>query len=60
MDSEYLKSTVGPAMTSAMASLVVEQPNDAVEVRNSVPTDRVVKRPLQWPIDPKHSLPRPF
>ncbi|GMH59033.1 hypothetical protein TL16_g13059 [Triparma laevis f. inornata] len=31
MDSEYLKSTVGPAMTSAMASLVVEQPNDAVE-----------------------------
>lgn len=32
MDSEYLKSTVGPALTLAMSSLVVEQPNDSVEV----------------------------
>ena len=32
MDSEYLKSTVGPALTDALASMVVEQPSDAVEV----------------------------
>jgi len=33
MDSEYLKATVGPALTEAMAAFVVEQPDDAVEVR---------------------------
>ena len=32
-DSEYLKATVGQALTLAMTALVVEQPNDAVEVR---------------------------
>ena len=32
MDSAYLKSCVGPAMTQAMAALIVEQPEDAVEV----------------------------
>jgi hypothetical protein len=32
MDSEYLKAAVGPAMTSAMAALIVEQPDDAVAV----------------------------
>mmetsp|Transcript_10662 Transcript_10662/g.21935 ORF Transcript_10662/g.21935 Transcript_10662/m.21935 type:complete len:535 (+) Transcript_10662:15-1619(+) len=31
MDSEYLKSTVGPALTAAMSALVVEQPGDSVE-----------------------------
>tara|TARA_B110000971_G_C19702738_1_gene360582 strand:+ start:180 stop:311 length:132 start_codon:yes stop_codon:yes gene_type:complete len=34
-DAEYLKQSVGPAMTQAMASLVVEQPEDAVEVRSA-------------------------
>lgn len=32
MDSEYLKSTVGSALTAAMSALVVEQPDDSVEV----------------------------
>ncbi len=35
-DSEYLKATVGPALTLAMTALVVEQPNDAVEVRSKM------------------------
>ena len=38
MDSEYLKSTVGPALTAAMSALVVEQPSDSVEV-SGFPTD---------------------
>lgn len=31
MDAEYLKKTVGPALTQAMTSMIVEQPRDAVE-----------------------------
>ena len=32
MDAEYLKRTVGPALTKALTAMVTDQPKDSVEV----------------------------
>ena len=34
-DSDYLKRTVGPALTNALTAMVTDQPKDSVEVTDA-------------------------